>query len=115
MNPLLRLLGAAASNGLLTGQIVFSTAFVGACELPNWIQAPREVNACLERSSALALFLSGMQTAMANNQPALAPGRIEVWLFDDRMEVESPSGCCLSSTSRSCSAASACTAAATRG
>jgi hypothetical protein len=34
MNPLLRLLGAAASHGLLTGQIVFSTAFVGACELP---------------------------------------------------------------------------------
>ncbi len=40
MNPLLRLLGAAALNGLLTGQIVFSTAFVGVCELPNWIQAP---------------------------------------------------------------------------
>jgi hypothetical protein len=40
MNPLLRLLGAAASHGLLlTGQIVFSAAFVGACELPNWIQA----------------------------------------------------------------------------
>ena len=39
--PLLRLLGATASNGLLTGQIVFSTAFVGACELPNWIQEPR--------------------------------------------------------------------------
>jgi hypothetical protein len=45
MNPLLRLLGAAASHGLLTGQIVFSAAFVGACELPNWIQAPRQVNA----------------------------------------------------------------------
>ena len=75
MNPLLRLLGAAASNGLLTGQIVFSTAFVGACELPNWIQAPREVNACRSRSPALALiFPSGMQTAVANNQPALAPG-----------------------------------------
>ena len=41
MNPLLRLLGAASSHGLLTGQIVFSTAFVGACELPNWIQVPR--------------------------------------------------------------------------
>ena len=39
MIPLLQLLGAAASNGLLTGQIVFSTAFVSACELPNWIQA----------------------------------------------------------------------------
>jgi hypothetical protein len=74
MNPLLRLLGAAASNGLLTGQIVFSTAFVGACELPNWIQAPREVNACRSRSPALALFFpSGMQTAAANNQVALAP------------------------------------------
>ena len=48
MTPLLRLLGAAASHGLLTGQIVFSAAFVGACELPNWIQAPRQVNACLE-------------------------------------------------------------------
>jgi len=34
MNPLLRLLGAAASHGLLTGQIIFSAAFVGACELP---------------------------------------------------------------------------------
>jgi hypothetical protein len=74
MNPLLRLLGAAASNGLLTGQIIFSTAFVGACELPNWIQAPRQVNACRSRSPALALFFpSGMQTAAANNQVALAP------------------------------------------
>ena len=36
MNPLLRLL-AAASHGLLTGQIIFSAAFVGACELPNWL------------------------------------------------------------------------------
>ena len=77
MNPLLRLLGAAASNGLLTGQIVFSTAFVGACELPNWIQAPREVNACLERwMTVSALFFpSGMQGAIGKNEPALAPGR----------------------------------------
>jgi hypothetical protein len=76
MNPMLRLLGAAASNGLLTGQIVFSTAFVGACELPNWIQAPREVNACRSRSTTLALFFpSGMQTAFAKTQQALPPGR----------------------------------------
>ena len=75
MNPLLRLLGAAASHGLLTGQIVFSAAFVGACELPNWIQAPRQVNACRSRRPALSLvFPSGMQTAVANNQPALVPG-----------------------------------------
>jgi len=77
MNPLLRLLGAAASNGLLTGQIVFSTAFVGACELPNWIQAPREVSACLERWMTVnALFFpSGMQTTLGKIQPALKPGR----------------------------------------
>lgn len=56
MSPLLGLLGAAASNGLLTGQIVFSSAFVGAYEVPNWIQAPRQVNACRSRSPALALF-----------------------------------------------------------
>jgi hypothetical protein len=76
MNPLLRLLGAAASHSLLTGQIVFSTAFIGACELPNWIQAPRQVNACRSRSTTLALFFpSGMQAVAATNQPALAPGR----------------------------------------
>jgi hypothetical protein len=78
MNPLLRLLVAAASHGLLTGQIVFSSAFVGACELPNWIQAPRQVNACRSRSPAPALFFpSGMQSGgvATANQPALAPGR----------------------------------------
>jgi len=77
MAPLTRLAAAAASNGLLTGQILFSLAFVGSCELPNWINGPRQVNACLERwMTVSALFFpSGMQTAAANNQVALAPGR----------------------------------------
>lgn len=35
--PLTRLATAAASNGLLTVQILFSLAFVGSCELANWI------------------------------------------------------------------------------
>lgn len=49
---------------------------LGSCELPNWIQAPREVNACRSRTKALALFFpSGMQTAVMGNQPALAPVR----------------------------------------
>jgi hypothetical protein len=53
---------------------VFSAAFIDACELPNWIQAPQQVNACRPRSSALALFFpSGMQSAVVGNQPALAP------------------------------------------
>jgi hypothetical protein len=34
MSPLTRLAAAVASNGLLTGQILFSLAFVGSCELP---------------------------------------------------------------------------------
>jgi hypothetical protein len=77
MNPLLRLLGAAASHGLLTGQLVFSVAFVGACELPNWLQAPRQINACLERwMTVSALFFpSGMPLAASSAQPALTPGR----------------------------------------
>jgi len=77
MSPLLRLLGAAASHGLLTGQIVFSAAFVGACELPNWIHAPRQVNACLERCMTVSalFFPSGMQSGGVARQPALAPGR----------------------------------------
>ena len=76
MPPFSRLTAAAASNGLLTGQILFSLAFVGSCELPNWIQAPREVNACRSRSPALALFFpSGMQIAIGKTQPALPPGR----------------------------------------
>ncbi len=81
MNPLLRLLGAAASHGLLTGQIVFSAAFIGACELPNWIQAPRQVNPCLERWMTVSalFFSSGMQTVAASNQPTLALGRRRVF------------------------------------
>ena len=77
MNPQLRLLGAAASHGLLTGQIVFSTAFLGSCELPNWAHGPRQVDACLERwMTVSALFFpSGMQVVAANPPVALAPGR----------------------------------------
>ena len=77
MNPLLRLMAAAASHGLLTGQLVYSVAFVGACELPNWLLAPRQINACLERwMTVSALFFpSGMQLAAASAQQALAPGR----------------------------------------
>jgi len=77
MPPFTRLATAAASNGLLTGQIIFSLAFVGSCELPNWISGPRETNACLERwMTVSALFFpSGMQATLGKIQPALTPGR----------------------------------------
>jgi hypothetical protein len=43
----------------------------------NWINGPRETNACLERwMTVRALFFpSGMQSAIGKNEPALAPGR----------------------------------------
>jgi hypothetical protein len=77
MNPLLRLLTAAASHGLLSGQIFFSTAFVGACELPNWVSGPRQVNACLERwMTVSALFFpSGLASAKVPTTAVLTPGR----------------------------------------
>jgi hypothetical protein len=38
MAPLTRLANAAAPYGLLTGQILFSLAFVGSCELQSWVR-----------------------------------------------------------------------------
>jgi hypothetical protein len=76
MNALLKLITAAGAHGLLTGQIVFSTAFVSACEIPNWAHGPRQVNACLERwMTVSALFFpSGMQMAAGATAVGL-PGR----------------------------------------
>ena len=77
MQALTRLAAAAASNGLLTGQILFSITFVGGCELPNWIAGPRQVNACLERwMTVSALFFpSGVRSGAGLAQQALAPSR----------------------------------------
>ena len=77
MPPLTRLATAAASNGLLTGQILFSLAFLGSFELPYWINGPREANGCLERwMTVSALFFpSGMQTTLGKIEPSLARGR----------------------------------------
>jgi len=49
MNPLQLLSAASGVNAMLVGQLVFSVAFIGGCELPNWIVGPRQTNACLER------------------------------------------------------------------
>jgi len=69
MKPLMRLLVAASSHCLLSGQNMFSAAFVGACELPNWLHAPRQVNACLGRwMTVSALFFPfGMQMAASSS------------------------------------------------
>jgi hypothetical protein len=47
---------------------VFDVTLVNSCELPNWIQALRQLNACRSRSPALSLFFPlGMQAAAATN------------------------------------------------
>ena len=67
MESLMRLIGDCGSHGLLTGQLLFSIAFVSSCELPNWIAGPRQVNGCLERwMTVSALFFpSGLRNGAA--------------------------------------------------
>lgn len=62
---LVKLFGSAVCNGMLTGQIIFSVAFVGGCELPNWFAGPRQADACLQRwMTVSALFFpSGLKSA----------------------------------------------------
>ena len=74
MNPLLRLLAAAASHGLLTGQIIFSAAFVSACELPNWLHAPRQVNALLGTLDASQRLVLPLRHADGGQQQPAGPG-----------------------------------------
>lgn len=50
MNPIAtRLLSAATCNMMLVGQIVFSTAFVGSCELANLFSGKYSLTACESR------------------------------------------------------------------
>ena len=74
MESLVRLIGACGSHGLLMGQLLFSIAFVGSCELPNWIAGPRQVNGCLERwMTVSALFFpSGLRTSTAEAAGGIA-------------------------------------------
>jgi hypothetical protein len=70
-------LATAAYRGLLTGQILFSLAFVGSCELPNWISGPLETNACLDRWMTLSalFFPSGVKADTGVVEQAMAAGR----------------------------------------
>jgi len=50
MNPLVtRALTAAAGSTMLIGQIVFSTAFVGSCEIANLLSGKYSLTACESR------------------------------------------------------------------
>lgn len=50
MNPIIsRVITAATCNTMLLGQIVFSTAFVGSCELANLFSGKYSLTACESR------------------------------------------------------------------
>jgi hypothetical protein len=55
---------AGVSGGLLAGQMLFAVAFVGTCEVPNFMSPRPATNACLERWMAVsALFIpSGLNS-----------------------------------------------------
>ena len=55
---------AGVSGGLLAGQMLFAVAFVGTCEVPNFMSPQPATNACLERWMAVsALFIpSGLNS-----------------------------------------------------
>ena len=48
MTDLSKVLTALGGNALLVGQVLFSTAFVGSCEVANLL-GPRQVNTCIDR------------------------------------------------------------------
>jgi len=77
MPPLTRLATAAVANGLLTGQNLFPPAFVGSCELPNWINGLRETNAYLEcwMTVRVLFFHSGIKAGTRVVTQAMAAGR----------------------------------------
>jgi hypothetical protein len=67
---------AGLSGGLLVGQMLFAVAFVSACEVPNFMSAAPQKNACLERWMAVsALFIpSGLSKGSA---PLPVPAKTE--------------------------------------
>lgn len=66
----LKMGSANISSGLLAGQMLFAVAFVGTCEVPNFMTTKPQSNACLERWMAVsALFIpSGL-----SEKPPTAP------------------------------------------
>lgn len=55
---------AGVSSGLLAGQMLFAVAFVGTCEVPNFMNKSPSRTACLERWMAIStLFIpSGLNS-----------------------------------------------------
>jgi len=62
---------AGVSGGLLAGQMLFAVAFVGTCEVPNFMSPRPATNACLERWMAVsALFIpSGLNSKPSTPAP----------------------------------------------
>lgn len=69
---------AGVSGGLLAGQMLFAVAFVSACEVPNFMSAKPQKNACLERWMAVsALFIPSGLSKGSTSLPVPAPAKTE--------------------------------------
>ena len=70
----LKIGSANISSGLLAGQMLFAVAFVGTCEVPNFMTTKPQSNACLERWMAVsALFIPSGLSEKAPAAPNSAP------------------------------------------
>jgi len=70
----LKISTAGVSGGLLAGQMLFAVAFVGTCEVPNFMSSRPATNACLERWMAVsALFIPSGLNSKQPAAPAPAP------------------------------------------
>jgi len=70
----LKISTAGVSGGLLAGQMLFAVAFVGTCEVPNFMSSRPAANACLERWMAVsALFIPSGLNSKQPAAPAPAP------------------------------------------
>ena len=70
----LKMGSANISSGLLAGQMLFAVAFVGTCEVPNFMTTKPQSNACLERWMAVsALFIPSGLSEKAPAAPKSAP------------------------------------------
>lgn len=72
-----KILKATESTAFLIGQLIFSLAFLSACEIPNWVVGPRSPNECVDRWMFVTGLLSpsGLQAGLQgyNNRRKTIP------------------------------------------
>lgn len=61
-----KIVSASENFWFLFFEIIFCTAFLASCEVPNWLNGPRSPNECVDRwmfSAGLVFVPSGIQNS----------------------------------------------------